>query len=126
MGDIGHMDGGFLTLNSRARDMILRAAENIAPAEIELRLAAHPDVAEAAVVGVDHPELGQEVKAFVVPRSGATLTEAELGEWAGATLAPFKVPSVWEITTDELPRNAAGKVVKTALTGERALDQFED
>jgi acyl-CoA synthetase (AMP-forming)/AMP-acid ligase II len=126
MGDVGHMDGGFLTLNSRARDMILRAAENIAPAEIELRLAAHPDVSEAAVVGVDHPELGQEVKAFVVPQSGATLTEAELGEWVAATLAPFKVPTLWDISSDELPRNAAGKVVKTALTGERALDQFED
>ncbi len=126
MGDIGRMEDGFLTLNSRARDMILRAAENIAPAEIELRLAAHPDVDEAAVVGVDHPELGQEVKAFVVPRSGVTLTEAELAAWAGETLAPYKVPSLWEITTQELPRNAAGKVVKTALTGERALDQFED
>jgi acyl-CoA synthetase (AMP-forming)/AMP-acid ligase II len=126
MGDIGHMEAGFLTLNSRARDMILRAAENIAPAEIELRLAAHPDVGEAAVVGVDHPELGQEVKAFVVPRSGATITEADLEVWVGETLAPFKVPSLWEITTEELPRNASGKVVKTALTGERALDQFED
>lgn len=126
MGDIGRIEDGFLTLNSRARDMILRAAENIAPAEIELRLAAHPDVDEAAVVGVDHPELGQEVKAFVVPRSGATLTEADLEAWTGETLAPYKVPSLWEITTDELPRNAAGKVVKTALTGERALDQFED
>ena len=126
MGDIGRIEDGFLTLNSRARDMILRAAENIAPAEIELRLAAHPDVDEAAVVGVDHPELGQEVKAFVVPRSGATLTETDLEAWAGETLAPYKVPSLWEITTDELPRNAAGKVVKTALTGERALDQFED
>ena len=126
MGDIGRMEDGFLTLNSRARDMILRAAENIAPAEIELRLAAHPQVDEAAVVGVEHPELGQEVKAFVVPRSGVTITEAELEAWVGETLAPYKVPSLWEITTRELPRNAAGKVVKTALTGERALDQFED
>ena len=126
MGDIGRMEDGFLTLNSRARDMILRAAENIAPAEIELRLAAHPGVEEAAVVGVEHPELGQEVKAFVVPRAGETVTESELEAWVADTLAPFKVPTLWEITTDGLPRNAAGKVVKTALTGERDLDQFED
>ena len=126
MGDVGRMEDGFLTLNSRARDMILRAAENIAPAEIELRLAAHPAVSEAAVVGVEHPDLGQEVKAFVVPRAGETVTEDELAAWVGETLAPYKVPSLWEITDEELPRNAAGKVVKTALTGERALDQFED
>ncbi len=126
MGDVGRMDDGFLTINSRASDRILRAAENISPAEIELRLDAHPDVLEAAVVGVEHPELGQEVKAHVVVRSPEAVTVVDLERWVGETLAAFKVPSLWDIGTDRLPRNAAGKVVKSALTGERDLDQIED
>ena len=69
-GDIGRFEDGRLYINSRARDMILRGGENIYPVEIEHRLEAHPDVAEAAVLGVDHEELGQEVKAVVVPRAG--------------------------------------------------------
>ena len=67
-GDIGRLEEGHLVINSRARDLILRGSENIYPAEIENRLIAHPDVSEAAVVGVEHEELGQEVKAIVVPR----------------------------------------------------------
>ena len=69
-GDIGWLKDGRLTVESRKRDLILRGGENVYPAEIELCLEAHPDVREAAVVGVDHPELGQEVKAIVVPAPG--------------------------------------------------------
>jgi long-chain acyl-CoA synthetase len=126
-GDIGHLDEhGYLFINSRARDMILRAAENIYPVEIEHRLEDHPAVEEAAVVGVDHPELGQEVKAVVVLAPGASVTEQDLAAWAGETLAPFKVPSLWELRGEPLPRNAAGKVVKGVLTGERDLSQHEE
>jgi acyl-CoA synthetase (AMP-forming)/AMP-acid ligase II len=117
-GDIGRMQDGYLYINSRARDMILRAAENIYPVEIEHRLEAHPGVAEAAVLGVDHPELGQEVKAIVVPRDGAELDPAELARWCGATLAPYKVPAHWELRREPLPRNPAGKVLKNVLAGE--------
>jgi len=115
MGDIGHFDAGWLHLNSRARDMIVRSAENVHPFEIEYRLDAHPDVVESAVVGVDHPELGQEVKAVVVTRPGIELAPATLSAWVGETLAAFKVPSLWAIGTEPLPRNAAGKIVKRAL-----------
>ena len=126
-GDVGRLDEhGNLYINSRARDMILRAAENIYPVEIEYRLEEHPAVAEAAVVGVDHHELGQEVKAVVVLVPGASATEEELAAWTGEKLAPFKVPSLWEIRSTPLPRNAAGKVVKGVLTGERSLDQHEE
>jgi len=117
-GDIGKIVDGRLYINSRARDMILRAAENIYPIEIEARIDRHPGVRETAVIGVDHPELGQEVKAVVVTEAGASPDAAELSAWCGEKLASFKVPSLWEIRSEPLPRNAAGKIVKTVLTGE--------
>jgi acyl-CoA synthetase (AMP-forming)/AMP-acid ligase II len=122
-GDIGRFEEGFLYINSRARDMILRGGENIHPVEIEHRLEAHPDVAEAAVLGVDHEELGQEVKAVVVPREGATPDTEALAAFVGESLAAYKVPAHWEIRVEPLPRNAAGKVLKNVLAGE-AENQF--
>ncbi len=120
-GDIGRFEDGFLTINSRARDMILRGGENIYPIEVEHRIDEHPAVSESAVIGVEHEILGQEVKAVVVPVTGAELDLVELARWVGETLAPFKVPVHWEIRREPLPRNAAGKVQKTVLTGESAL-----
>lgn len=117
-GDIGKLVDGRLYINSRARDMILRAAENIYPIEIEARIELHPSVREAAVIGVDHPELGQEVKAIVVPEPGQRVDTRELERWCADSLAPFKVPSLWEVRDEPLPRNAAGKIVKTILTGQ--------
>ena len=67
-GDMGHFDGEFLYINTRARDLILRNAENIYPVEVEHCLELHPEIIEAAVIGVPHPEMGQEVKAVVVVR----------------------------------------------------------
>lgn len=122
-GDVGRLEGGYLYINSRARDMILRSAENVYPVEIEYRLEAHPQVAEAAVIGVDHPELGQEVKAIVVPAEGPEPDTDELARWCGETLAAYKVPSLWEIRREPLPRNAAGKVLKNVLRGERDQTQ---
>jgi acyl-CoA synthetase (AMP-forming)/AMP-acid ligase II len=116
-GDLGAMRGGRLYVASRRRDLILRGAENVYPVEIEQRLAAHPSVEEAAVVGVDSRELGQEVKAIVVPRAGARLDIEALACWVGETLAYYKVPSVWEVRAEPLPRNASGKVMKFALAG---------
>jgi len=117
-GDIGRIEDGLLFINSRARDMILRSGENIYPIEIEQRLDAHPAVAESAVVGVDHPVHGQEVKAIVVVEPGAEVDKDELARWVGETLAYYKVPTVWELRHDPLPRNASGKVLKTVLIGE--------
>jgi len=118
-GDIGLIDeDGHLIINSRARDLILRGSENIYPIEIELRIAAHPKVMEVAVVGVDHEELGQEVKAIVVPLPDMTVDTQELAEWVAETLAAFKVPAHWEVIYEPLPRNALGKVMKHVLVGE--------
>jgi acyl-CoA synthetase (AMP-forming)/AMP-acid ligase II len=125
-GDVGRIENGLLYINSRARDMILRSAENVYPVEIEYRLDAHPDVRESAVVGVDHPELGQEVKAIVVPEPGTRVEPGTLATWCAETLAGYKVPSLWEIRSEPLPRNASGKVLKNVLTGEAALAQLEE
>jgi long-chain acyl-CoA synthetase len=114
-GDIGRIVDGRLHVSTRKRDMILRGAENVYPVEIENRLAAHPMVVEAAVVGVDHPELGQEVKAFVVLEPGKTASLEELARFVGETLAYYKVPSKWEARHVPLPRNASGKVMKWLL-----------
>jgi acyl-CoA synthetase (AMP-forming)/AMP-acid ligase II len=125
MGDIGRMEDGMLYLNARARDMIIRSGENVYPVEIEQRLGAHPDVDECAVVGSDHPELGQEVKAIVVTSGGPLDVEA-LDAWCRETLAGYKVPTLWERRGDPLPRTASGKVVKGALTGDRDISDHQD
>jgi acyl-CoA synthetase (AMP-forming)/AMP-acid ligase II len=117
-GDIGRIEDGRLFINSRARDLILRSGENIYPIEVEQRLEAHPVVVEAAVVGADHPVHGQEVKAIVVVEPGAQVDVDELARFVGETLAPYKVPTVWELRHEPLPRNATGKVLKTVLLGE--------
>jgi len=126
-GDIGRIEeGGLLYINSRARDMILRNAENIYPVEIEYRLDRHPGVRESAVYGVEHPEWGQEVKAVVVPEEGAAPDPASLAAWVGETLAAYKVPTAWEIRTEPLPRNPSGKVLKNVLMGSAANVFLED
>jgi acyl-CoA synthetase (AMP-forming)/AMP-acid ligase II len=114
-GDIGRIEEGRLYLASRKRDLILRGGENVYPVEIEQRLEMHPAVAEAAVVGVEHDELGQEVMAIVVPADGARVDVEELRRWVGEGLAYYKVPAHWELRGEALPRNAVGKVMKHLL-----------
>jgi acyl-CoA synthetase (AMP-forming)/AMP-acid ligase II len=126
-GDFGWMDDeGLLYLATRKRDMIIRGGENIYPIEIENRLDEHPAIAEAAVVGVDHRTLGQQVKAIVVPRPGMTVDPGELREWVASALAYYKVPEFWEVRHDALPRNATGKVMKHVLTGEAENTMIEE
>lgn len=117
-GDIGRFEDGRLYINSRARDLILRGAENVYPVEIEHRLEAHAEVVEAAVVGIDHPELGQEIKAIVVLTGDAGIDADGLRSWVAESLASFKVPREWEFRSEALPRNATGKVLKNVLLGE--------
>jgi acyl-CoA synthetase (AMP-forming)/AMP-acid ligase II len=118
-GDYGRIVDGALYLEGRMRDLIIRGGENIYPIEIEYRLVEHPGVADAAVIGVPHPVLGQEVKAFVVPQPGALPTADELRAWAGLTLAAYKVPVHVEFR-DSLPYNDTGKVMKRFLEEEIA------
>ena len=116
-GDFGRIENGLLFLASRRTDLIIRGGENIYPVEIENRLDEHPAVREVVVLGVDHRELGQEVKAYVVPVDDADVTVDELAAFVGETLAPHKVPAHWEIRTEPLPRNATGKILKQVVAG---------
>lgn len=123
-GDIGRMEGGRLYLSSRKRDLIFRGGENVYPVEIEKRIEDHPDVEECAVIGVDHPELGQTVKAVLVPRPGHTIDVEAVRAWCAAELSYYKVPEDWEVRSGSLPRNAAGKIMKDVLRDARANTGF--
>ncbi len=128
-GDYGYVRDGLLFLVSRRSDLIIRGGENIYPTEIEQRLDAHPAVAESAVVGVEHRELGQEVKAVVVVAASETPADdlvTELRAWVAATLADIKVPAHWELRTEPLPRNATGKVLKQVVQGAAEYDFIEE
>ncbi len=118
-GDLGHVDDdGYLYITDRAKDMIIRGGENIYCVEIENRLVEHPAVADAAVIGVPHRSLGEEVKAVVQLEPGTSVTEDVIRAWVAETLANFKVPTHVELTTGNLPRNASGKLLKNVLRGE--------
>jgi long-chain acyl-CoA synthetase len=115
-GDLGRMDEeGFVYVEDRLKDMVLRAGENVYSAEVEAVLYQHAGVYEAAVFGLPHPRLGEEVAAAVLPRAGASLTPEALQAHVAEHLAAFKVPTVIEIVDAQLPRNASGKILKRAL-----------
>ena len=117
-GDVGYLDDeGFLYITDRAKDMIIRGGENVYCVEIENRLVEHPAIAEAAVIGVPHQTLGEEVKAVVRVEPGMTVTEDEVKAWVAEVLADFKVPAYVELTRDLLPRNPSGKLLKNVLRG---------
>jgi long-chain acyl-CoA synthetase len=114
-GDVGSLDeDGFLTLRDRSKDMIISGGSNIYPREVEEVLLRHPAVSEVSVVGHAHPDWGEEVVAFVVPRGGAQLSEAELDALCLDYIARFKRPKRYCFVS-ELPKNNYGKVLKTAL-----------
>jgi len=121
-GDLGYRDGdGFYFVVDRAKDMILRGGENVYCTEIENCLADHPEIDEAAVVGVPDAELGERVKAIVRRVPGSALAESAVRAHVAAHLASFKVPEIVEFTTEPLPRNPAGKLLKNALRGRGAV-----
>ena len=125
-GDIGYVDDeGFVFITDRKKDMIIRGGENIYCVEIEERLVGHPEIADAAVYGVPHDELGEEVKATVQLEAGSSLSEADVKQWVADGLANFKVPAYLDLTTDKLPRNASGKLLKNVLRGEGVVS-FEE
>ncbi|HEV3133420.1 MAG TPA: class I adenylate-forming enzyme family protein [Acidimicrobiia bacterium] len=118
-GDIGRFDeDGFLYLVDRAKDMIIRGGENVYCVEVEQVLFEHPDVVDAAVVGVPHKVLGEEVKAVVQLKPGSSATGEDLRTHCSARLANFKVPEYVELRDEPLPRNPAGKVLKNILRGD--------
>ncbi|WP_033288856.1 fatty acyl-CoA synthetase [Amycolatopsis jejuensis] len=119
-GDLGVLDeDGYLTVVDRIKDMIKTGGENVAGREVEEVLHRHEAVAEAAVIGVPHPQWIEAVVAIVVPKDGQTVTEDDIRSHARAHLAPFKVPKAVTVVP-ALPKNASGKVLKRVLREEFA------
>ena len=115
-GDIGRLDAdGYVYVEDRVKDMILRAGENIYGAEVESAIYDHPAVHEAAVFGVPHERLGEEVGVAILPKTGYVLDPKELWKFLEGKMAPFKVPSHVIVMNEPLPRNAAGKFLKREL-----------
>jgi len=114
-GDVGHFDDdGLLFIDGRDDEMIVSGGENVFPIEVENLLVEREDVLEAAVIGVEDPEFGQRLKAFVVRADGSDLDADTVRDYVKANLARYKVPRDVEFL-DELPRNATGKVLRTKL-----------
>jgi fatty-acyl-CoA synthase len=114
-GDIGVADDdGYVRISDRISDMFISGGENVYPAEIESVLHAHPAVAECAVIGVPDEKWGETGKALVVLRPGRTAEPEELLAHLDGRLARFKIPKYLELVP-ELPKNAAGKLLKAPL-----------
>jgi long-chain acyl-CoA synthetase len=112
-GDLGRIDAeGRLYIVGRSKDMIIRGGENIASVHVESVLRTHPAVAEVAVVGIPHSDLGEEVGAAVVLKPGVKVGMEELRSFAASQLSRFEVPSRWWLMHEALPVNATGKVIK--------------
>ena len=119
-GDIGQMDvDGYFYLVDRAKDMINVSGFKVWPSEVEELFMKHPDVSEAAVIGIPDPDSGEAVKTFAVLKEGAQVTEQELIAFCRNRIAVYKAPCLVEFV-DSLPRNPAGKILKREL---RAREQ---
>ena len=115
-GDVGRLDeDGFLYVEDRVKDMVLRAGENVYSAEVESAIYEIPEIYEAAVFGVEHERLGEEVACVINLKEGMTLSEDDLKEQLIARIAPFKIPSRVVFSEERLPRNPSGKFLKREL-----------
>jgi long-chain acyl-CoA synthetase len=119
-GDIAKVDGnGFFRIVDRKKDMIIVSGFNVYPNEIEEIVTLHPDVVEAACIGVRNERNREAVKVFVVPQPGATLTAQDIRAYCRERLAAYKVPKLVEFRT-ELPKSAVGKILRRELREETA------
>jgi long-chain acyl-CoA synthetase len=114
-GDIGRMDeDGYFYIVDRVKDMVNRGGFNVYPREVEEVLMSHPQVSLAAVIGIPDEQYGEEIKAFIVPATDASISAEELISWSKENMANYKYPRVIEFR-DTLPMNATGKILKTEL-----------
>jgi acyl-CoA synthetase (AMP-forming)/AMP-acid ligase II len=114
-GDAGYLDEeGYLYIQDRVKDMIVSGGENIYPAEVELVLQEHPQVAEVAVIGVPSERWGEEVKAVIVPEADEIIVESDMIDFCRQKIAGFKCPKTINLM-DALPRNPSGKILKKDL-----------
>lgn len=125
-GDMGKMDeDGYFYIVDRKTDMIIASGFNVYPREIEEVLFEHPDVQEAAIIGVPDDYRGETIKAVIVPKKGKTLSEKELNKYCRKNLAAFKVPRIYEFR-EELPKTIIGKVLKRQLIEESIASMKEE
>ena len=117
-GDLGRIDDeGFLYIEDRAKDMVLRGGENVYSAEVESAIYEHPGVYEAAVFGVPHERLGEEVATVITRRPGSTLDAEELRRFLTGRIAPFKIPSRIAVSDERLPRESLGQDAQARTAG---------
>ena len=121
-GDLGRVDkDGYFEIVDRKKDMIIRGGYNVYPREIEEVLYEHPAVTEAAVIGLPHQALGEEVGAAVVIKPGADITATELRDHVKTQVAAYKYPrAVWLV--DALPKGPTGKILKREIVPPADLD----
>lgn len=121
--DLAYRDeDGYIFIVDRLKDMIISSGENVYPREVEEVLMAHPDIVEAAIIGIPDKLRGQAICAYVVPAEGAKLDKRVLRKYLLARVAPYKVPKEF-ILAEQLPRNNTGKILKTVLR-ERSLNDM--
>ncbi|MFK3985838.1 AMP-binding protein [Exiguobacterium mexicanum] len=124
-GDLGYMgEDGFFYIVDRKKDMIIAGGFNVYPREIEEVLYEHPAVKEAVCIGVPDPYRGETVKAFIVTRDGASVTEEELDKHCREKLAAYKVPKLYEFR-EELPKTFVGKILRRILVDEEKAKQVK-
>jgi len=120
-GDLGTIDAdGYLTVVDRIKDVIIASGFNVYPREVEEVLYSHPEIQEAAVIGVPSEYRGETVKAFVVPKDGSNLTGEAIIAFCSEQLAPFKVPKLIELR-DQLPKSLIGKVLHRELRDDQPI-----
>jgi long-chain acyl-CoA synthetase len=117
-GDLGRKDeDGYFYIVDRVKDMIIRGGFNVYPREIEEVLMTHPAVSLASVIGIPHEQHGEEIKAFIVPTEGATVSPEDIIAWAREQMAAYKYPRIVDIRAS-LPMTATGKILKKELKAE--------
>ena len=117
-GDVVTVDAdGFTTIVDRVKELIITGGFNVAPSEVEAVLRTHPDLADAAVIGVPSPHGGEKVVAVVLLRQGASLDEASMRNWCRERLAAYKVPKQI-VAVPEFPRSMLGKVLRKQIREE--------
>jgi long-chain acyl-CoA synthetase len=122
-GDLGYMDSdGYIFIVDRLKEMIISGGYKIFPRNIEEILYQHPSVAEAAVIGVHHPQRGQVVKIFVAKKEGKDLSELEVKDYLKDKIAGYAMPHAVEFR-DSLPKSAIGKILKKVLMEEEKAKQ---
>jgi len=117
-GDIARMDeSGYFYIVDRKKDMLISGGHNVYPREIDEVLYSHPKIKEACAIGLPHPSRGEQIKAFVVPVEGESVTSEELIEYCQTRLADYKLPTGFEFRED-LPKSDVGKILRKVLREE--------